>query len=68
MKNHQPSQETTESGLLLSPEDAIEIGIYLLGLQPHIREVLARKEKAAPQELLEVEQEEGQSEETEQDI
>jgi hypothetical protein len=30
--------------LLLSPQDAIEIGIYLLGLQPHIRDVLARKD------------------------
>src|SRR5258708_3952072 len=38
-----------DSSLLLSPEDTIEIGIYLLGLQPHIREVLARKEKPVPQ-------------------
>jgi hypothetical protein len=28
--------------LLLAPQDGIEIGIYLLGLQPHIRDVLAR--------------------------
>jgi hypothetical protein len=28
--------------VLLSPQDSIEIGIYLLGLQPHIREVQAR--------------------------
>ena len=39
--------------LLLSPQDAIEIGIYLLGLQPHIRDVLARKEKV--QDVQEVE-------------
>jgi hypothetical protein len=39
--------------LLLTPEDTLEIGIYLLGLQPHIREVLARKDKAIPQEPIE---------------
>lgn len=34
-----------EDSVLLAPQDAIEIGIYLLGLQPHIRDVLARKDK-----------------------
>jgi hypothetical protein len=38
---------------LLSPQDAIEIGIYLLGLQPHIRDVLARRDKV--QDVQEVE-------------
>jgi hypothetical protein len=33
-----------ESLVMLSAEDTIAIGIYLLGLQPHIREVLARKD------------------------
>ena len=31
--------------ILLSPQDAFEISIYLLGLQPHIRDALARNEK-----------------------
>jgi hypothetical protein len=35
-------------GLLLSSQDTIEIGIYLLGLQPHIRDVLAKKEESRP--------------------
>jgi len=42
-----------EVSLLLSPQDAIEIGISLLGLQPHIRDVLARREKV--QDVQEVE-------------
>lgn len=42
-----------EKSLLLSPQDTIEIGIYLLGLQPHIRDVLARKEQAVPPSLTE---------------
>lgn len=28
----------------LHPQDVIEIGIYLLGLQPHVRETLARRQ------------------------
>jgi len=34
--------------LLFSPQDTIEIGIYLLGLQPHTRDVLTRKEQVSP--------------------
>jgi len=41
--------------LLLSPQDAIEIGIYLLGLQPHIRDVIARKGGVVPQDVPSVE-------------
>jgi hypothetical protein len=41
--------------LLLSPQDAIEIGIYLLGLQPHIRDVIARKDKVVPQDASSIE-------------
>jgi hypothetical protein len=38
------------SSLLLSPQDSIDIGIYLLGLQPHIRDVVARKGEPVVQE------------------
>jgi len=38
---------------VLAPQDTLEIGIYLLGLQPHIRDVLARKEQPVPQAPLE---------------
>ncbi len=45
---HYPSNSWEDrDALLLSSQDTIEIGIYLLGLQPHIRDVLARKEKTA---------------------
>jgi len=40
---------------LLSPQDAFEVSIYLLGLQPHIREFIARKDKVIPQAVQEVE-------------
>jgi len=53
----QPVQYGWREGhsLLLSPQDSIEIGIYLLGLQPHIRDVIARKDKVVPQDVQEVE-------------
>lgn len=35
-------QEREPDAVLLSPQDSIEIGIYLSGLQPHLREVQAR--------------------------
>ncbi len=43
------------ASILLSPQDAIEIGIYLLGLQPHIRDVLSRKDNAVSQESRNIE-------------
>jgi hypothetical protein len=43
--SYHPYGSKEEPSLLFSPEDTIEIGIYLLGLQPHIREVIARREK-----------------------
>src|SRR5467141_3522570 len=50
--------------ILLTPEDTLTLGAYLAGLQPHIREVLARKEQASleqpVQELPEDAQEDSQ--------
>lgn len=39
--------------LNVSAEDTLEIGIYIMGLQPHIREVLAKQPKRT--EITEVE-------------
>jgi len=63
-----PRYYNEQSPLLLAPQDTLEIGIYLLGLQPHIREVLARKEMPVSQAVPEVEQEDAQLDGTDQDI
>ena len=39
------SQREEGTSLFLSSQDTLEIGIYLMGLQPHIRDVLARVAK-----------------------
>jgi len=44
MQVSEPRDGQTKYSTLLSAEDTLEISIYLLGLQPHIRDVLAQKD------------------------
>lgn len=39
--SREPWQEG-RSSLLLTPQDTLEIGIYMIGLQPHIHDVITR--------------------------